>query len=142
VGSRVFQGKGHLGPHLRPTKSKSAWGLERRFKDLRALVALPEDPGSILSTHMAAHTCLTAVQGDPIPSHRHTLRQNTSVHKYIFFKRASVHSSLRSAWNILYRSGGLQAHSKPPVSSRMLGLQVEIKPKASRPPSLPTEPHP
>ena len=25
---------------------------------LRALTALPEDPGSILSTHMAAHNCL------------------------------------------------------------------------------------
>jgi hypothetical protein len=25
---------------------------------LRALAALPEDPGSIPSTHMTAHTCL------------------------------------------------------------------------------------
>jgi len=35
---------------------------------LKALAALPEDWGSILSTHMAAHNhCLTLVPGDPIP---------------------------------------------------------------------------
>ena len=38
-----------------------------------------EDLGSIPSTHMAAHNCL--VLGDPTPSHGHTCRQNTNVHK-------------------------------------------------------------
>ncbi|XP_035304311.1 pleckstrin homology domain-containing family A member 5 isoform X20 [Cricetulus griseus] len=35
---------------------KSKWGLER-WLSLRALTALPEDLGSIPSTHMAAHNC-------------------------------------------------------------------------------------
>ena len=34
---------------------------------LRALTAVPEDWGSIPSTHMAAHNCLTLVPGDLIP---------------------------------------------------------------------------
>jgi len=42
---------------------------------LRALNALPEDPGSIPSTHMVALTVT------PTPSHRHMCRQNTNGHK-------------------------------------------------------------
>ena len=34
------------------------WGAEEMAQQLRALTALPEDPGSIPSTHMAAHNCL------------------------------------------------------------------------------------
>jgi len=44
---------------------------------LGALAALPEDPGSIPSTHKAFNPDL----GDPTPSHRHTYRQNTNAHK-------------------------------------------------------------
>ncbi|CAO2608825.1 hypothetical protein LEMLEM_LOCUS13963 [Lemmus lemmus] len=37
---------------------ESDTGLEEMAQRLRALTALPEDPGSIPSTHMAAHNCL------------------------------------------------------------------------------------
>lgn len=56
---------------------------------LKALPVLPEDPGSILSTHMAAHNCLAA-QHPPLASVdiRHTcgayIAQNTHAHKISF----------------------------------------------------------
>ena len=37
---------------------KSIRGAGEMAQRLRALTALPEDPGSIPSTHMAAHNCL------------------------------------------------------------------------------------
>jgi hypothetical protein len=37
---------------------KRDWGPREMAQELRALVPLPEDPGSIPSTYMAAHTCL------------------------------------------------------------------------------------
>jgi hypothetical protein len=44
-------------------------GLERWHKRLRALAALPEDLGSILSTHVATHTSLyTPAAGDLLTS--------------------------------------------------------------------------
>ena len=59
---------------------------------LRALAALPEDEGSIPSTHMAAIQDLT-------PSYRHTCRQNTNVHKVKinkrFFKKSHCEGKVR-----------------------------------------------
>jgi len=46
---------------------------------LSALAALPEDPGSLPRTQVAA--CYCPVPGVSTPSHRYTCRQNTSVHK-------------------------------------------------------------
>ena len=34
------------------------WGTEQMAQRLRTLAVLPEDPGSIPSTYMAAHNCL------------------------------------------------------------------------------------
>jgi hypothetical protein len=48
---------------------------------LGALLALVEDLGLIPSTHMAIYNCITPVQEDLIPSHRHTCRQNTNAHR-------------------------------------------------------------
>jgi len=49
---------------------------------LRALASLPEDPGSVPSTHMAAHNSLqTPVAEDLTPSHGHVDRQNTNAHE-------------------------------------------------------------
>jgi hypothetical protein len=45
---------------------------------LKTLTALPEDPGSILRTHMAAHT-VTLDSRNPAPSHRHT-QKNTKAY--------------------------------------------------------------
>jgi hypothetical protein len=45
---------------------------------LRALAALPVDPGSLLNTHMVAHSCLTPVPGDPThmqAKHKCTLKK-------------------------------------------------------------------
>lgn len=39
---------------------------------LRALAALPDDPGSISSTYVVAHNCLTPVPGNPINTHGKT----------------------------------------------------------------------
>ena len=44
---------------------------------LRALAVLPKDLDSITNSHMAAHS----FSGNPTPSHRHTCKQNTNVHK-------------------------------------------------------------
>jgi hypothetical protein len=54
--------------------------------ELRALGALPEDPGLISSTYVAAHNCLVIpVLGDLTPSHKHTCKQK--MHTQIFFKK-------------------------------------------------------
>jgi hypothetical protein len=45
-------------------------------QQLRALATLPEDRGSIPSTHMTA-----PVPGDLAPSHRQTWKQNTNAHE-------------------------------------------------------------
>ena len=62
---------------------------------LRVLVALPEDPGSIPSIHMAAHDCLTPVPGDLAFSFRHSGRQNTNAHKI------KINKSLKTNENIV-----------------------------------------
>ncbi|EGW01633.1 hypothetical protein I79_012302 [Cricetulus griseus] len=46
-------------------------------QQLRAPTALPEDSGSIPSTHTTAHNCNSSSR-DVTPSHRHTCRQNTN----------------------------------------------------------------
>jgi hypothetical protein len=48
-------------------------------QQLRALAALPEDPGSISSTHKSAYTCRNSIPGDLTSSYRH--RQGK--HQYI-----------------------------------------------------------
>jgi hypothetical protein len=48
-------------------------------QQLRGLAALPEDRGSIPSTHMEDHNCLQFQ--DLTLSHRHTYKQNTNAHK-------------------------------------------------------------
>ena len=48
---------------------------------LRVLTVLPEDLGSIPSIHMAAHNCNSSVPVNLAPSHRHTYRKNTNMHK-------------------------------------------------------------
>jgi hypothetical protein len=40
---------------------------EELSQELKALAALAEDPGSVLSTHMVAHNCLRAL-ADPVTS--------------------------------------------------------------------------
>jgi hypothetical protein len=50
-------------------------------QQLRALAALPEDPGSIPNIHMATHTCLWLKFQAIGPLHRHIRRQNTDAHK-------------------------------------------------------------
>jgi hypothetical protein len=51
---------------------------------LRILAVLPEDQGSIPSTHNgSSELSVTPVPGDPTPSHRHICRQNTNAHKII-----------------------------------------------------------
>jgi hypothetical protein len=54
---------------------------------LRALAALPVDPGSFLNTHMVARSCLTAVPGDP--SHMQAKHKCT-----FFFKVTHLSSGL------------------------------------------------
>jgi hypothetical protein len=56
-------------------------GAGEMAQQLRSLNALPEDPSSILSTHVAAHNCLQLQY--LTPSHRYTYRQNTNAHKII-----------------------------------------------------------
>jgi len=49
---------------------------------LRAVAALPKDPGSIPSIHMAVQKLsITSFPGDPTSSHRHTPRQSTNSRK-------------------------------------------------------------
>lgn len=56
---------------------------------LTALAAFPDDPGSILSTHVAAHSCLTEVPRNLMAYagthvhlvHTHKGRQSTYTHK-------------------------------------------------------------
>ena len=43
---------------LKRKKVSFYWVWREKDYRLRALVALPEDPGSIPSTHMVSHTCL------------------------------------------------------------------------------------
>ena len=60
---------------------------------LRAPVALRGDPGSIPSNYMAhgsSQLSATPVPVDPTPSHRHTYRQNTNVHKIMIKKRKEI----------------------------------------------------
>jgi hypothetical protein len=45
---------------------------------LRALVVIPEDAGSILSTHMAAHNCLYDSWGSDTLTHKY---KNSFVHE-------------------------------------------------------------
>jgi hypothetical protein len=60
---------------------------------LRAVATLPEDPGSIPSTHMEAHSCLlTLVPGDPTPSYRYEGSQNSNARK--IFKRKIKNKAL------------------------------------------------
>ena len=57
---------------------------------LRALAALPEDPGSTTNTHMAAYNCnssprdlitlLASMSTEHACGHIHTCRQNTHTH--------------------------------------------------------------
>lgn len=74
------------------SKFYTGTGVTARW--LRALRILPEDPGLVPSTHMAALNHLTPVLGDLMPSsglqgncmhmvHRNTYRQNTDTHKLI-----------------------------------------------------------
>ena len=53
----------------------------------RALAALPEDPGSIPGTHMAAHNCKlecgSPVPQDPTLSHTYIKVKHTNAHKNI-----------------------------------------------------------
>ena len=49
-------------PSLKSTKS----GAEEMTQQLRALVALPEVPGSVPSIHMAAHKCYPNFRGSNI----------------------------------------------------------------------------
>jgi hypothetical protein len=48
---------------------------------LRALAALPADPGSIPSTHTGAHNSVTPIPENLTPSQRHTCRPNINAHK-------------------------------------------------------------
>ena len=51
---------------------------------LRALAPFPEDPGSIPSTDVAAHTCLyLQFQEMRHPQQKHTCKQNINAHKKI-----------------------------------------------------------
>jgi hypothetical protein len=53
-------------------------------QQLGALAVLPEVPGSIPSTHMAAHSSqlsVTPVPGGPSSSHRHTCRKTINANK-------------------------------------------------------------
>lgn len=50
-------------------------------QQVRARVALPEDLGSISSTHMATHNCLSLHFQGICQIHRHTSRQNTNACK-------------------------------------------------------------
>ena len=58
---------------------KHWWRAGEMAQWLRALTAPPEDPGSIPSTHMAAHNCLW-LQFHGI-QHSHTEGKNTNVYK-------------------------------------------------------------
>ena len=71
----------------------------REAQWLRALVALPEDPSSVPSTHMALHNCLQTLQiqgvSQPLLSFKATrhiigtqtyMQKNTHTHEIIFFK--------------------------------------------------------
>lgn len=69
---------------------------------LRALAALPEDPGSVPSTHMAAHAV-----GNPSSETSNTLTQTytqtgTNAHKIKLNKRAEVGCSLAGEVSILH----------------------------------------
>jgi hypothetical protein len=55
------------------------------------LSALPEDMGSIPSTHTAAHNSVTPVPRDLMPLHRQTHRQNTMHIKQKFKKIIKKH---------------------------------------------------
>jgi hypothetical protein len=48
---------------------------------LRPLAVLPEDPGSVPSTHTAAHTACNPVPSDLTSSHGNACSQNSSAHK-------------------------------------------------------------
>ena len=68
-------------PHyLRSVFKITMVGTGEMVQWLRALAPLPEDPGSIPSTHMAAHNGLTPVPKDLALSHRHTHAGKTPLH--------------------------------------------------------------
>lgn len=66
----------------------------------RALTILPDDPGSMPSTHVAgSQLSVTPHPGDLTLSHKHTCTQNTNAHKInkpLKKKRAEPWSSLAS----------------------------------------------
>ena len=63
------------------------WAAEAA-QQLRALAVLPEDPGSIPSIHMAAHSCLlTPVPEDKTSSHRYIHAGKTPVDVSELFKK-------------------------------------------------------
>ena len=57
-------------------------------QQLRALTTIPEDLGSISSTHPhgGSQLSITPVPGDLTPSYRHICKQNTKIH---IFKKAA-----------------------------------------------------
>jgi hypothetical protein len=71
---------------------------------LRVLAALPEVPGSILSTHTAAHNCLyiTPVPGHLTPSHRHACSQVTNVHKIKYFFKKTKETLHRNERDVCF----------------------------------------
>ena len=54
-------------PYLNdPSLRFSSWGAGEMAQQLRTLAVLPEDPGSIPITHMAAHNCNNSFRGSDI----------------------------------------------------------------------------
>lgn len=60
---------------------------------LEALAVLPEDPSSIPSTNMTAHT-INLVPENLIPSHRHTCQGNTNAYKISPLKKLDTWATL------------------------------------------------
>jgi hypothetical protein len=61
---------------------KRNWGAGEMALWLRALAALPEDPGfNSEHPHGSSQLSVTPVPGDRTPSHRHICRQNTNAQK-------------------------------------------------------------
>lgn len=66
-------------------------GAEKKVQQLRALIALPEDPRSPSSTHMPAQPSVTPVPGNLLPSSGFSEYQSCTWNTYIEEQNTYTH---------------------------------------------------
>ena len=75
------------------------WGAREAAQLLKALAGLPEDPGSIPSTHEAFPDCNSSSRGSDISTgiHGNKTSMNIKLHKSL--KEHGIHFSSHKVWS-------------------------------------------